>query len=432
MLLQSTLLSHNVDAYKTFELVKYCHRLNKQKQNAFRNHDESSIVNIEQGLGVVIPELWKTIHGDEDDDDYVNVDKYKATDVVIVEESSDESAMTVVFSEEPKGNRNWQQCSIFVSAKKPNGLIVTIRKLHLRPGIDWLRLSINNGSFVREFSHININDERDSVAYVAHHGVLIEFVSGYSTKSTDHNRLELTLTLFREADLCRVDDEYDCGSFRCISNNFVCDGINNCGDGRDEVGCPMDNITNYLLISVTLVCVSLLIFICLCYRCCCQKRKPQYRKQYQYVKIRTSSIPTIKRRTSSIHSETEVMGRDNLRRIKMTHFGDSMPVLMPTAPDLTNAETNGGYGSTNNTYLHLPLQPYALQLGPSGQGFGLVSTRNMFTQPTTSTVPEHHTFPLPQPTYPMLHPQLFTPLAPSPPPPPYSPRDVDKQQPNPN
>lgn len=96
---------------------------------------------------------------------------------VTVSGDHEKSAVRVVLT--TKTNRqplykNFQYCALFVQAKKPHGLIVTLDKLKLRPGIDWLRLSINNESFVREFSHVTIHDERDSVAYVANNGVLIE------------------------------------------------------------------------------------------------------------------------------------------------------------------------------------------------------------------------------------------------------------------
>lgn len=417
ILLQSTLLLHNVNAYKSYELGKYCHR---NPQPIVKNVKRYSIDSDDHNIGLVIPEAGGGGHY-EPQPDYINTDQAKATKTLIVDGSGEDSAVQIVINNDENGYLNWQQCSMFVAARKPNGLIVTIGKLHLRPGTDWLRLSINNGSFVREFSHVNIDDERDSVAYVAHHGVLIQFESGYSVRPTSAASLQLTLTAFREADLCRVDDEYDCGSFRCIGTTFVCDGVNNCGNGRDEAGCPLDNITNYLIISTTLILVSFLIFLCLCYRCCCQ-RKPAYRKQYQYVKIRTSSLtPSVKRRSASVYSEADAFGRGgNLRRVRLTSYGDSMPVMIPSAPAAPGSDSTG-YGSTNNTYVQLPYQPYAITFGPSSGPIGLVPARNL---PSTSQ-PEHNTFPRTNPAYPAMPPDLFTPpdTATARPPPPYSPRN---------
>src|SRR5699024_9050033 len=143
--------------------------------------------------------------------------------------------------------------------------------------------------------------------------------------------------------------EFDCGSFRCISSYYLCDGLNNCGDNRDETGCPMDNLTNYIIISLLLLLAATFVFLCFCYRCCCQnprqKKYPNRAKQYQYVKIRASSFAApngiVKRRASSIASESDALGPlpsnlpsvvggipgrhnsisgDNLRRFRLTHI----------------------------------------------------------------------------------------------------------------
>lgn len=465
ILLQSLIVDHpNVAAYNTYEIVKYCRRQQPSKEQFSLEELGKITKHVESKIGLIVPEI-----DEQDNDDDEDNGKLKAAKSVTVDSAHDDSSIRIVLSNEENRlkQRNWQYCSLFVAAKKPNGLIVTIRKLHLRSGVDWLRLVINNGTFVREFSHVKIDDERDSVAYVANHGVLIELLTGYSVKSPpEENHIELTLTAFREADLCMIDQEFDCGSFRCISNYYLCDGVNNCGDGRDETGCPMDNLTNYIIISCILLLVSMFIFLCFCYRCCCQspKRKnyPNRAKQYQYVKIRTSSIAApngiVKRRASSVASESDIgplpsrsntmiggipgrhnsIAGDNLRRFRLTHVADSMPVLIPSAPSETD------YGTTGNTYMHLaPYPTYAtIQLGSNG--YGLIPAHQIFApggsrvsygaynQPSSSRQQtsqasgnEPHTFPLPQPTYPMLHPQLFTPPAPAPPP--YSPRQ-DSQQ----
>ncbi len=478
-----------VEAYTTFEISKHCqrHQPSRKEREKFTQDFGKLSRQIESKYGLIVPDADTDGAGEDGDDD----GRLQVSKSIIVDNVADESAVRIVLSADEASRErqhNWQRCSLFVAAKKPNGLIVTIRKLHLRSGIDWLRLLINNGSFVREFSHVKIDDERDSVAYVANHGVLIELLTGYSALSPPEEiEVELILTNFREADLCLIEQEFDCGSFRCISSVYQCDGVNNCGDSRDEAGCPIDNITNYIIISLLILLAGAFTILCFCYRCCCQSgkqsggRRNAYSnraKQYQYVKIRTSSLAApngiIKRRTSSIASESDAIGElrpgnvgaggggrirynsiatsdSALRRFKLTHMADSMPVLVPSAPQ--QSLEGAKYGSTDSTYMHLPYHTYAtVQLGPSG--YGLIPAHHIFA-PSTSRVAHYSppsgtngrqaaaagtaqssaetvtgdqlgTFPrrTRQPSYPVLHPNLFTPLSPPQPstaPPPYTP-----------
>lgn len=482
VLLQTLLFDHSsnmVEAYTTFEISKHCQRhqpSRKEREKFTQDFGKLSARQIESNYGLVVPD-GDFNHEEEDGDDDSHIEVSKS---IIVDNVADESAIRVVLSADETSRerqRNWQRCSLFVAAKKPNGLIVTIRKLHLRSGIDWLRLLINNGTFVREFSHVKIDDERDSVAYVANHGVQIELLTGYSAFSPPQEiEVELVLTNFREGDLCLIGEEFDCGSFRCISSAHQCDNVNNCGDMRDESGCPVDNITNYIIISLLVLLAGTFIFLCFCYRCCCSKDKGGRRngKQYQYVKIRTSSLAVpngiIKRRASSIASESDVLGElpnpaamsrsrynsistsdSGLQRFRLTHMADSMPVLVPSAPQSEGA--SGAYGSTGNTYMHLP--PYStyatIQLGSSGYGlipahhiFAPTSNRTYRAQPANSgqavrsqgdnnSLADQSMGSFPRQTrrtsYPVLPANLFTPLAPpSVAPPPYTPPNYNSQQ----
>ena len=458
ILFQSVIVNHsNVDAYKTFEIVKYCHRQQPNKEQKYSNELNKIMNQVESKYGLVVPSEFD----EQDINEEENTLKYNSAKSIIVDNKHDESSVRIVLNSDQNASklRNWQYCSLFLAAKKPNGLIVTIRKLHLRSGVDWLRLLINNGTFVREFSHVKIDDERDSVAYVANHGVLIELSSGYSVKTLpEDNHIELILTSFREADLCLIDQEFDCGSFRCISNYYICDGMNNCGDGRDEMGCPLNNLANYILIICIFLLISIFLFLCFCYRCCQSKRRnfSNRANQYHYVKIRTGSIAAprgiIKRRAASIASESNTPGlsnlingnprphnsvlNDNLQRFRLTHIGDSLPVLVPSAPNEYD------YGSTRNTYLHLPYSTYAtIHLGSNN--IGLIPTQQFFGQVrTTYGSPnqssrqlgsnqrignENHTFPRPQPNYPILNSQLFNPPVSTAPPPPYTPKEDEPQ-----
>lgn len=244
----------------------------------------------------------------------------------------------------------------------------------------------------------------------------------------------------------------------------------------------MDNITNYIIISLLVLLAGTFIFLCFCYRCCCSNGKAGRRgnaysnraKQYQYVKIRTSSIVDpngiIKRRSSSIASESDALGElrnvntagiprtrynsmstsdSGLRRFRLTHMADSMPVLVPSAPQSEGAD----YGSTGNTYMHLP--PYStyatIQLGASG--YGLIPAHHIFApsssrvystvgnsgqagradngssggadQPTVGSLGRRTR----QTSYPVLPANLFTPLAPpSVAPPPYTPPNYTQHE----
>ncbi|KAJ6218385.1 hypothetical protein RDWZM_009542 [Blomia tropicalis] len=464
-LFQSLLVNHpNVDAINTYEIVKHCKRQPPSKEQKLSHKELGKITKrLEVKYGLIVPELYDEYNtNDGEDDEVIDQNKLHESKSIIVDNSLDSnSAIRIVLSNEDNRSKqqNWQYCSLFISAKKPNGLIVTIRRLNLRSGIDWLRLLINNGTFVREFSHVKIDDERDSVAYVANHGVLIELLTGYSSKSSARtNEIELTLTSFREADLCKIDQEFDCGSFRCISSELLCDGLNNCGDNSDEANCPIDNLANYIVISCILLLGSLFIGMCFCYRCCCHSTPKQRKyngraKQYQYVKIRTSSLVGPNRiinRRSSIASESDVttglLGRhnsiggivpDNLRRFRLNHGTESMPVLVHTG--IADSE----YGTTGNTFMHLPptYPNYAtIHLGSNGYGlipahvFGPRGSRSGRSygglQPSLRQVDENQTLPTRSHAkpYPRMDPQLFTPpTVVQRPPPPYTPRQADNQ-----
>lgn len=456
-------------AYKTFELVKYCHRrqiVNKSVAGVMLKANK--IYKMEAGPDLIVRdnydrfELEEDDDHDEDDEENVYAQHHTIEDeedeeasrhfksVAIESNKYDRSAVRVVLKTPSAGSRhkpvykNWQHCALFVHAKRPDGLIVTVDKLRLRPGVDRLRLSINNGSFVREFSHVTIENERDSVAYVANHGVLIELETGYSLQSPGVELpvgIELILTSFREADMCKIEGEFDCGSFRCISSNYLCDGQNNCGDGRDEVGCPIDNITNYILISGTLLLVAFLIFVCLCYRCFCAKKQrgpPAMNRPCQYVKIRSGSISSAapRGRSASMRSEGQPES-GNMRRFKVTQVTDSTPLLYDAHPAVPSAPED--YGSTTSTvtgptpYFHPPAYAYTY-LSPTAVGYVPAPTmRILRTSSISAGDPRlsstHFTFPM-RPNryaqgYPVLHPQLFQP--PPPPPPPYTPRDETNQ-----
>ena len=486
--------SSNVNAYQTFELIDYCQRFDsnvKFSNNNEKHFDDDNDDDISSGMVIEPPPSSSNVESKSsstvnDLNNSLKIDSNYASKRVIVDTGYDTSAVRLIVNPE-NVFRARLRCSILVIPKKPNGLIVTLRKLHVRPGTDWLRISINNSSFTRTFSHIRINSERDSVAYVAHHGVLIEFATRTYLPKEEKVEIELILTSFREADLCDIDEEFDCGSFRCISNHYVCDGYNNCGDSRDETNCPMDNITTYLIVSTTLLLVAFIIFLCICYRCCFRTGKnhhnrqsgayisPAYRnhhhKQYPYLRIRTNSTPVAPEtftnqqsriRSQSIQSEADLpdsatnnSSNSAFRRFKLS--GDSMPVLVPTAPNAFQPTANN-YGSLGQTFFppsYVSYQPYTITLTTGTNRIGLRPLRQLRRQNSLlndDIIPEHHTFPLPpQPNYPILHPQLFQPppttatitsasnhpIKPSsqstttatnnhhddPPPPPYSPRD---------
>ena len=485
--------SSNVNAYQTFELIDYCQRFDsnvKFSNNNEKHFDDDNDDDISSGMVIEPPPSSSNVESKSsstvnDLNNSLKIDSNYASKRVIVDTGYDTSAVRLIVNPE-NVFRARLRCSILVIPKKPNGLIVTLRKLHVRPGTDWLRISINNSSFTRTFSHIRINSERDSVAYVAHHGVLIEFATRTYLPKEEKVEIELILTSFREADLCDIDEEFDCGSFRCISNHYVCDGYNNCGDSRDETNCPMDNITTYLIVSTTLLLVAFIIFLCICYRCCFRTGKnhhnrqsgayisPAYRnhhhKQYPYLRIRTNSTPVAPEtftnqqsriRSQSIQSEADLpdsatnnSSNSAFRRFKLS--GDSMPVLVPTAPNAFQPTANN-YGSLGQTFFppsYVSYQPYTITLTTGTNRIGLRPLRQLRRQNSLlndDIIPEHHTFPLPpQPNYPILHPQLFQPpptatinsasnhpIKPlssqsttttnnhhdDPPPPPYSPRD---------
>ncbi|XP_075588666.1 uncharacterized protein LOC124497152 isoform X1 [Dermatophagoides farinae] len=452
------LTNTNVNAYQTFELVDYCQRFDANVQFPNENRDDDIF-----SSGVIIEpphqpsssnfDLKSSTIKNKNDDAYnvLRIDADYVGKTVVVDTGYDTSAVRLIVDPE-NVFRARLRCSILVIPKKPNGLIVTLRKLRVRPGTDWLRISINNSSFTRTFSHIRINSERDSVAYVAHHGVLIEFATKTYLPKEEKVEIELILTSFREADLCDIDEEFDCGSFRCISNHYVCDGYNNCGDGRDETNCPMDNITNYLIVSTTLL---------LAYH---------NRKQYQYLRIRTNSTPVApqslaprsRNRSQSIQSESDLPPpppssqeintspppNSALRRFKLAHMAsDSMPVLVPTAPPPPTLGQQTNYGSLGQTFYpstsaFVAYQPYTITLTSGTNRIGLRPLRQLRRQNSLlneDVIPEHHTFPLPPSTYPILHPQLFQPPSPEshftsqpssqsttnndPPPPPYTPHN---------
>lgn len=48
----------------------------------------------------------------------------------------------------------------------------------------------------------------------------------------------LSLHRFLIAKLCK-DEEFRCPSGKCISNAYVCDGEDDCGELEDEVNCTL-------------------------------------------------------------------------------------------------------------------------------------------------------------------------------------------------
>ena len=126
---------------------------------------------------------------------------------------------------------------------------------------------------------------------------------------------------------------------------------------------------------------------------------------------------------------------------------DSMPVLVPTAPPPPTLGQQTNYGSLGQTFYpstsaFVAYQPYTITLTSGTNRIGLRPLRQLRRQNSLlneDVIPEHHTFPLPPSTYPILHPQLFQPPSPEshftsqpssqsttnndPPPPPYTPRD---------
>ncbi|KAF7495335.1 hypothetical protein SSS_05633 [Sarcoptes scabiei] len=442
-ILMAILMNYNCDtnvnaAYQTFDLGDYCQPINDQIQFDRRKACEDEF------------EIYSTNDSNKDtqqncSDSFV-IDSHLPSNekldyrTVIVEKDYEHSSIRLIFSKISSINVR-SKCAIWILPAKPNGLIVSLRRLFLRPGIDWLRISIKNSTFSRKFSQIQINGERDAVAYVAQQGVLIEF--GTKARLTKQVEIELILTSFREADLCDIDHEFDCGSFRCISDHLICDGYNNCGDGRDEDGCPIDNIANYLIISTTLLLVSCLIFLCLCYRCCLKRSSDSQRtnlferKRYQYLRIRTNSLNSgvntsrfvPKFRSESIYSAVELpITRNRMESFRLIH-GDSMPILFASSSSPTNQSSHlNNYGSSARTLL----LPIAI-MNRSDEASGVTVAEE--PEPNQSDH-HHHTFPLPQQQYPILDAQLFqetnqqqqqqrqqSPQPPPPPPPPYTPRD---------
>ena len=97
--------------------------------------------------------------------------------------------------------------------------------------------------------------------------------------------------------LCRGTGNFHCNNSRCISEISFCNGVNDCGDGSDEIcagGNGNDNVDNHLsidgivgaTIAVTVIiillpcCIVTTIVVIVCV-CACNKKCPLYKATHQ-------------------------------------------------------------------------------------------------------------------------------------------------------
>ena len=76
-------------------------------------------------------------------------------------------------------------------------------------------------------------------------------------------------------------DEFKCVNGKCIQNNMLCDGFNNCGDDSDENNCSkmalsMTAIIGIAVGGVILFIIIIVLVVCVCCKCGACKSKSHY------------------------------------------------------------------------------------------------------------------------------------------------------------
>jgi hypothetical protein len=178
------------------------------------------------------------------------------------------------------GYKNYLDCALYVEAEKGYSIIVTVKSINLRRIVDKLEIQIYRPNSP-QWTASKVKDNKELVSYVADRKIKIEFSSGYSSESTKNKGFELILTAFRMSNKCGKY-EFSCGNSRCISSFYQCDGHNNCGNNKDEIGCSEAKQTNnFAIVGGLLGALVALLLLCYCCRCCCGKSK----KRIEYVKF---------------------------------------------------------------------------------------------------------------------------------------------------
>lgn len=229
--------------------------------------------------------------------------------------------------------RNFLECSVSVKAEKGFGITVTVKKVDLRENVDKLTLDINDSLHPEWTGQPKPSRNGERVSYVANRKIKVRFSTGYSSQPTNYKEFILILTPYRMSDTCKTS-EISCGPKRCILEQFLCDGHNNCGDNSDEILCLDGQQTSNLAIvgsaMAGLVVVLLICYCCRCFTCCCSKKR-----------VRKDYIPF-----------NETM---DSRKTETTFTEAPSGSLEPSAPVGPNDHMS--YGSAQQPFARFPMNP---------------------------------------------------------------------------
>jgi hypothetical protein len=210
---------------------------------------------------------------------YHNIDKFCSAGnrykTIELDNDEDDSAIILRSGDNYKNNLD---CAVYVEAERGYSILVTVKRISLRRSVDKLEIEINRSN-LPDWTTSNVKDNKELISYVADRKVKIQFSSGYSSESTKNKGFELILTTYRVSNKCGKY-EFSCGNSRCISSFYQCDGHNNCGNNKDEIGCS-EQTNNFAIIGGLLGALVALLLLCYCWRCCCGKSK----KRLEYVEF---------------------------------------------------------------------------------------------------------------------------------------------------
>ena len=67
--------------------------------------------------------------------------------------------------------------------------------------------------------------------------VLIVFLDLFFCSSHHHDATVYLSTMISASDLTCAPNQFQCNNLKCIENDFVCDGEDDCEDDSDELKC---------------------------------------------------------------------------------------------------------------------------------------------------------------------------------------------------
>ncbi|GFU50095.1 uncharacterized protein NPIL_629821 [Nephila pilipes] len=123
-------------------------------------------------------------------------------------------------------------------------IILNVKQIRFRPNCqDYLQISDGK----KRIGLCGTKHERDSNMQFFGNAIYIHFFTNRSTPEPfAFSGFSLIMTISQKSTSgfdCESKTSFRCANDYCIHQRFVCDGINNCGDFSDEIGCDNVDIT---------------------------------------------------------------------------------------------------------------------------------------------------------------------------------------------